>query len=479
MPPPANRIPIALFSGSRGIIYAQILRLGVRLATAAILARLLTPADYGLQGMAAAVFGFLYIARDLGLVSTLQQARFSHQDLPAACRLGLGGGIMLTVAGVLLSWPTGRFFHETSTVPLVLAAMSLSFIFAGIAAPALGLLQREGRAAEVATAEAVAAAAAGVAAAGTAYLGAGVWSLVALTLVQEAAACLVAWRMTGATFSIIKKGGPRRTLATYGTTFASLQLINHAIQILDQVIVARIAGAVALGIYGRGAQLTALPHQYGIAPFHHWIVAQLGAPEASGALFRRALNSLLHVSLFSAALCVAVPGELLLLVFGGNWLEAAPVVRGLGIALAFQPWIAAPGWIFMARGALRPLILSGLAGAAITAAACLVAAPRGIGEVSQSIAVVSLIRAAAGPIICARDRIVRPEDWLAASLVPIAVHAGFAATLLFAKRALGGAGAGWNVAFTALVMIPAYYGLLLLVCPPFRREWKSHLFLTR
>jgi serine/threonine protein kinase len=66
----SGNVPFAGEDG-RAILAAQLARLAVRLGSAAALARLLAPEAYGLHGMAAAVFGFLHMARDGGTITAL------------------------------------------------------------------------------------------------------------------------------------------------------------------------------------------------------------------------------------------------------------------------------------------------------------------------------------------------------------------------------------------------------------------------
>ena len=185
--------PNPLLRGGRVILAAQAMRLLVRIASAMILTRLLTPDAYGLQGMALTVYGLLYMIRDFGVLTAAQQRDFTRQSFNAYSRLGLMGGLFLAVLGSALGWPLGWFFHEPHRLPPVLAAMSAAFLFSGAAAPALGLLYRQQKIPTLAAIEVGAMTLASAVAVLAAVAGLGVWSLVLMALINEAAICATAW----------------------------------------------------------------------------------------------------------------------------------------------------------------------------------------------------------------------------------------------------------------------------------------------
>lgn len=466
-----------------GIFLAQIIRLGLRLGSAAVLARLLTPEAYGLQGMAAAVFGFLYMTRDCGIVPALQQPDVTPATFAAMCRLGVFGGLALTLIGAALAVPTGWFFHETERVPWVLAAMSTSFVFAGAAAPAIGLLHREQRARTVAFIETAAFAVAAGAAVAAATAGWDVWSLVLFSVVNEAAVCALAWRSCPWRPGRPEPGLPWRQMVRFSANLTGHNLATHARNILDQIIVGRSAGVTALGLYGRAAQLAALPVQFGIGPFSAWAMASLGRlreePAAYARFFRHLLNSLAHVAFAAAATCMAVPELALTVLFGPAWITAAPVTRWLGLAIAFQPWLQAPAWLVHGPGDSRRLLYWSLAGAAAMATAGTIAAPFGPAAIALAAAGVIALQASLAPWLGPRGTGLELRDWWQPAVVPLALHAGLGLLLAGASHLVPAAWPAMLQAGALAALATAYYSLALGALPALRAELRQHAFLRR
>ncbi len=433
--------------------------------------------------MAAAMFGLLSMARDLGVITALQQPELSPQKFNALCGLGIGGGFVLAFLGAALAWPTGWFFGEPATVPWILAAMSTAFVFTGAGAPAVGLLYRENKGGLAAVLEAIAMVVAAIVAIVAAHFGAGVWALVLLSMIQELVLCALAWRMVSARPHADTSGVNWRQLAAFGTNLTGHNIAGYAMRTLDQVTIGVSAGAAALGLYARGAQIAALPVQFGIGPFNPWILATLASrtesPVAYTAFFRTALNSLLHVSLAGAVLCVAVPDRLALILFGEAWLPATPVVRWLGVALAVHPWLAAPAWLLSTPDTVRRLLAWSAAGVTFMLIGCAVAYRLGPAAIASAAAGAAIAQAALAPVFCAGKTAARSTDWLAASLLPLTVHGG-CGILLAAADQRWPAVSGSLAYFAVPITVGAgYYAVMILLCPPLRRELRQLVFWSR
>jgi O-antigen/teichoic acid export membrane protein len=130
---------------------------------------------------------------------------------------------------------------------------------------------------------------------------------------------------------------------------------------LDNVLIGKIWGAEDLGYYGRAYFLMLLPSMLGMAVVGNVIVPALSRLQAErerlGAAYRKAVQG---VALFAVPAAVGVgicaPG-LIRLVYGPNWLSAAPILTWLAVAGVAQPVHNSYGWLYSAvgdgKGAIR------------------------------------------------------------------------------------------------------------------------------
>lgn len=147
-------------------------------ASTLVVARLLTPEDYGLVGMAGIYLGFITLLSEFGLGGAVVTLR----DLDTVQIAQLNGlavlfGIASFLASCAIAFPLGHFFRA-SQLPLVVVVMSLTFVIAGFKTVPLALLQRDLQFKTLALVEASQAVVLSVAMVGFALLGFRYWTLV-------------------------------------------------------------------------------------------------------------------------------------------------------------------------------------------------------------------------------------------------------------------------------------------------------------
>src|SRR5215831_9352215 len=82
--------------GGVAAVSAQSVRFVVQTATTMVLARLLSPEDFGLQGMVVVVTGFLGLFRDAGLgMATVQRLEVTHEQTSTLLWINVGVGVAL------------------------------------------------------------------------------------------------------------------------------------------------------------------------------------------------------------------------------------------------------------------------------------------------------------------------------------------------------------------------------------------------
>ena len=115
MPP---RLRSLVVKGLRWKLVSQVIVQVAFLASTLILARLLTPRDFGLAGLALAFSGVAFLIADLGLgASIVQRPELSEEDRSTAFWTTVGLGAGLTVVGVGLRGPSPISFMNPSSSP--------------------------------------------------------------------------------------------------------------------------------------------------------------------------------------------------------------------------------------------------------------------------------------------------------------------------------------------------------------------------
>lgn len=479
MPPAPSPTVTALTSGGRAIFWAQLAKFVIRVGSAAGLARLLTPDDYGLFGLAAVIYGLLYMARDFGIVSALQQPGEIGLRFRRLRRLGLLGGVALAAVGAAAGW-FAQWVYDEPRLPAVLAAMCLGFVAGGWGAPAIGLLYRAHRMGRLAAIEVGAMTLSVVVALAGAALGLGVWALVLMGLTNDLAVAAAAWLTCGDRPDPAQRGegAAELDLLNFSGNLTAHSLAGYCARTVDQAIVGWAAGVSPLGIYNRGAQIAALPLQLVIAPFTGWMVASLAKLRSDlpgyVTFFQRGLNGFLHLSCAAAALCVAAPDWIVLAFFGERWAASAPIVQGLAPGLAVQPLVFAQVWLLESTGQVRLQFKLSLLGMALVTAACLLASTQEIAVIARAASAGTALHGLVGLALCLPGTVIGFRGVSAALAGPVLCHGGWMSLVLLLRSGWAGdfATPGWVLLATAL-----YYGGVLAASRRLRREVLGHFLL--
>jgi O-antigen/teichoic acid export membrane protein len=377
------------------IAASQGIRFCIGLGGTVILARLLTPVDYGLIGMVAIVFNFVSMFQYLGLsTATVKWSDLTHQQVSTLfwVNMALSVAIMLVTVGSapLVAW----FYHEPRLI-WITAGYALSILFTGLSIQHEAILSRQMRFAAIAVIEIAAISIGLIAAIVAAWYGAAYWSLVlnqlVMTLVTVAgvwAACK--WRPGPPT----RSAGIRSMLA-YGGNLTGFNVTTFFARNLDNALIGKFWGAYQLGVYSRAYQMLLLPMQQINAPFAAVAVPALSrladSPERYRAAYLKILQKIAMLTMPLVAFMIATSDWLVSFLLGPKWQEAGRIFMLLGIAAIIQPVTKTTWWLFSTQGRTRDLFRWGIIGGSIASLSIVIGLRWGAVGVAASYAISDLL----------------------------------------------------------------------------------------
>ncbi|HEX8041392.1 MAG TPA: lipopolysaccharide biosynthesis protein, partial [Chryseosolibacter sp.] len=226
----------------------------------AVLARLVTPGEFGLMGIAFVVLEFSKMFTQMGVGPALvQRTEIETRHLTTGLTLSLMIGAFFSLL-LLVTAPFVALFFRMPGLTNILRVLSIVFLINSFTIIAQALMQRNMKF-RINSAIEVGSYAIGYGLVGIvlAYLGLGVWSLVFASLAQ--AIVLTAFLLSVQPFP--KKLGFDRTafrdLLFFGGGFTLARIANFLALQGDNLVVGRLLGARLLGIYGRAYQFMVMP----------------------------------------------------------------------------------------------------------------------------------------------------------------------------------------------------------------------------
>jgi PST family polysaccharide transporter len=330
---------------------------GVLLLVLIVLARWLTPADFGLVAVALMVIGFSAIFSDFGIGPAIVQ----RPDLqPAHLRSGFALSLLLGVLLGAATWfaaPLAASFFQLDELIPILRTLAWIFPVQSLGVVAESLLQRELRFRCLAGLE-IATAVFGYGGMGItlAVLGYGAWALVgahmAQTLVKTLLLVLVRPHPARPVFD-------RRAYADllyFGSGFTVGRFSNYAAGQGEHVVIGYCLGAVALGVYGRAYQLMAGPaivfgNVLDRVLFPAMVHVQ-DQPQRLADAYRRGTALVALVILPLSVALVALAPEVVEVVLGPEWEAVVLPLQILGVGMLFRTGCKISDSLVRATGAV-------------------------------------------------------------------------------------------------------------------------------
>jgi O-antigen/teichoic acid export membrane protein len=391
------------FSSTRWVALSQGARVVSQLVSMTVLARLLAPNAYGLMALAAIVTNLAYLFRDMGTGAALIQAAAVSPRMAATVHwtnLALG---TLIGAAIAVSAPLmAQLFHEPQLAS-VLYLLALVFPVTAVGVVHQALLERESKFSVVAGAE-VAAALAGLAAALLlAWRGAGVFSLVAQMIVS-----------TLVSTSIIVLRSPLKparhwdlaefkSIAGFSGKLSLFNVVLYVSRNADSMVVGRLLGSAALGVYAMAYRLMLFPLQN-----MTFVAARVLFPVMSrkqdqvGALYLRTLGFIAFLTAPLMAGLFALREPFVQVMLGPQWQSSVTLLAWLAPVGFIQSLVSSTGTVLMARGSTGLMLRLGLVGAALQVGAVVLGARWGIEGVAAAYLAANLLNAVPALFFSAR-----------------------------------------------------------------------------
>jgi O-antigen/teichoic acid export membrane protein len=313
----------------------------LRLAFLTIMARLLSPEEFGLFAMVTVVTGFYGLFTSAGLSSaTVQRVTVTDAQISTLFwfNMLIGAGLCalcLATAPVLVA-----LFHEPRLM-WVTAAMAVGFLVNAAGVQHIALLQRDLRYVTLASVEVVAQVASMATGIALAVAGFGYWALVASTLAGPAVMTVLAWITTRWIPGRPHRDAEILSMLRFGGVVTIQVVLNHVGQNIDKVLLGRFRGAETLGIYGRAYQLVAMP-MTNLSSAVGWVAfSALSRIQDDPPRYRS-----YFVKGYSVVVCLVVPLLVFAAVFADDLVRVVLGAQWTDVSLIFQ--LLAPAALVLA-----------------------------------------------------------------------------------------------------------------------------------
>ena len=363
-------------SGGFVTVAAQGAKFALTFAGAAVLARLLSPKDYGLIGMVLGITGLVGIFNELGLsTATVQRQDITQQQVSNLFWINVGVSGIVSVASCGLA-PFLAWFYGDPRVSSIMLALSLMFLLTGSTVQHRALLTRQMRFRAVAVIDVTSMFVAFTAACVLAWAGFAYWALVAQQLMYSLACLVMTWSISKWRPSLPSRNSGVRPLLSFGAHLTVADFIARTLVNTDNILIGKFFGAVPLGLYTRASVLLVRPLEQVMTPINAVmdpVLARLQSdPERYRRTFLRTISALALIIFPFSAICLALSKPLVLVILGSRWVGVVPLFSAYALVAITGPLAGVVSWLYQSQGRGKHQLWSHSAAGIVTFAAYVV-----------------------------------------------------------------------------------------------------------
>ncbi len=328
----------------KGIVWSSVERFsvqGIQFLVMIVMARLLTPKDYGLVGMVAIFIAVAQSLVDSGFSQALiRKQNRTETDNSTVFYFNIVVGILLYLVLFAIA-PLVADFYDSPELTVLMRVICLSVVFNSFVVVQRALLTVNIDFKTQAKASLTAAVVSGVIGIGMAYSGFSYWSIVAQQLVNLGLNTLLLWIFTRWRPRWIYSWGSFRELFTFGSKLMVSGLLDVVYRNMYLLVIGKVFTASSLGYYTRANQFAEFPSSNltGIMQrVTYPVLCQIqDDDERLAQIYRRflRLSAFLIFPLLVGLSAVAEPFVLLLL--KEQWLFAATLLQIICFAMMWYP----------------------------------------------------------------------------------------------------------------------------------------------
>jgi O-antigen/teichoic acid export membrane protein len=326
----------------------------VQIGATVILARLLTPADFGVVTMVT-TFSLLFCSFGLNgfTEAILQREEVTDSLVSNLFWANFGMSVVLTVAFIAIGPLLARFYHN-SLVTRVATGMSLTILIGSLGWIHLALLSR---AMQFKTVSAINVAARFFSVITSIVLAARGWGYSALVVGQVVSPIVTgigAWWTCRWVPSLPERTQGTGSVVKFALTVYSHYAFNYVTRNTDNLLVGWRFGAPALGFYKKAYDLFVLPESQLIAPISAVVVTTLSRLNRDRAQYQRYFLSGISVLAFvgmGIGIDITLVGrDAIRFLLGPGWEEAGRIFSLFGPGIGMMLLYSTHGWIHLSSG---------------------------------------------------------------------------------------------------------------------------------
>lgn len=300
-----------------------------------ILARLLSPEDFGLLGMATVFVGVVETFVDFGFGASIVQAKeISRRQMSTVFYINLMMGLLFAVAMFLLSNYIAEFFHE-ERLSIIVKVLSPTFLVKALQIMPDVQFKRALNYHDPFKISVSAGVLSGILGIVLALTGFGVWALVFSQIFGWVISLVMQYWITRWWPMMCFRIAEIKELWSFGYKFSLSIMIDQTFSRLNTILIGKFFNASVLGLYYRACSLNGLVIQYSFSSFASVLFPTFCKYQNDLPMLRHNVMKIIHTVSFLtflfSGLMIVDAYDIITILYGGKWVGAVDFFKILGL----------------------------------------------------------------------------------------------------------------------------------------------------
>lgn len=349
--------------------------LGFTLIVSAILARLLTPDEFGLVAMITVVIGFFNLLANLGIGPAVVSKQDLHQgDLRSIFTITLVLGLLLTFICILTSFFISTYYGREE-LSLITRILSVSIFFNAIKIVPKALMSKRLEFKKLASIAFFSSVVSGVIAVILALLDFGYFALVYQSVLFSIISFFYVYKNSPILFTSNVTKTSIQKIINFSLNQTGFTVINYFTRNQDNLVISKVLGLEQLGYYDKAYRLMLLPLSnltHVITPVLMPTLAAQSSLQSATLNYTKVFKVLSYVGFPLSVFLYLSAAEIITIVFGDQWGESILIFKYLSLSVGVQLLLSSTGAVFQALDKTHDLFKIGILGFMMSLGALLV-----------------------------------------------------------------------------------------------------------
>ncbi|MFW6015394.1 MAG: lipopolysaccharide biosynthesis protein [bacterium] len=348
----------------------------IQLFYSVILARILTPEDYGIVAIINVFVAFFSILANMGIGNAIiQNQELNKEDINSIFSFSIYMGILLAIAFALLSIPISSIYSNNVYLKIG-PLLSISVFFSTINMVPNALLLKEKKFFIVGVRQVIVSLLCSIATIVLAVWGFKYYALVLYSILSAIFTFLWNFKNVKLNFMFKISMDSLNKVKQFSMFLFGFNIMNYFSRNLDNLLIGKYMGSALLGNYNKAYQLMLYPLNY----LTHVITPVL-LPLISSyqddldyvyKQYLKVVKVLSIIGIYITVFCFFSSKEIVLILFGSRWVKTIHAFRFLSLSIWFQMISATSGSMFQVLDKTRTQFVRGIYTVSITIIAILI-----------------------------------------------------------------------------------------------------------